>query len=155
MPDPAPVIAYGIAAMRRRSRQTRDTADQVATEVRLEGYGSRSVIARQSAEGPGEDRPGELRLPVPGRHSVQNALAAVAVGLELDVPFANIAAALADFAGAERRFEHRGVVDGSPSSMTTGTTRPRSPPCSPPRARRSHRGSWSRFSRTATRGRAT
>jgi UDP-N-acetylmuramate--alanine ligase len=43
---------------------------------------------------------------------VQNALAAVAVGLELDVPFAKIAAALAEFRGAERRFEHRGVVNG-------------------------------------------
>jgi UDP-N-acetylmuramate--alanine ligase len=55
---------------------------------------------------------GELRLSVPGRHSVKNALAAIAVGLELDVPFAQIAAALAEFRGAERRFEHRGVVNG-------------------------------------------
>ena len=51
-------------------------------------------------------------MSVPGRHSVQNALAAVAVGLELDVPFAKIAAALAEFRGAERRFEHRGVIGG-------------------------------------------
>ncbi len=36
----------------------------------------------------------------------------MAVGLELDVPFAKIAAALAGFRGAERRFEHRGVVNG-------------------------------------------
>jgi UDP-N-acetylmuramate--alanine ligase len=43
---------------------------------------------------------------------VQNALAAVAVGLELDVPFAQIAAALAEFRGAERRFEQRGVIGG-------------------------------------------
>jgi UDP-N-acetylmuramate--alanine ligase len=43
---------------------------------------------------------------------VQNALAAVAVGLELDVPFAHIAAGLADFPGAERRFQHYGTVDG-------------------------------------------
>ena len=55
---------------------------------------------------------GPLTLAVPGRHSVQNALAAVAVGLELDVPFARIAAALGEFGGAERRFERRGVVGG-------------------------------------------
>jgi UDP-N-acetylmuramate--alanine ligase len=34
------------------------------------------------------------------------------VGLELDVPFAKIAEALAEFRGAERRFEHRGVIHG-------------------------------------------
>jgi UDP-N-acetylmuramate--alanine ligase len=53
-----------------------------------------------------------MTLAVPGRHSVLNALAAVAVGLELDVPFAKIASALAEFRGAERRFEHRGVING-------------------------------------------
>jgi len=36
----------------------------------------------------------------------------VAVGLELDVPFARIASALAEFHGAERRFEQRGVING-------------------------------------------
>ena len=55
---------------------------------------------------------GDLTLAVPGRHSVSNALAAVAVGLELDVPFATIAAALAEFKGAERRFQTLGVVGG-------------------------------------------
>ena len=64
------------------------------------------------AGGAGTTTLGELRLSVPGRHSVQNALAAVTVGLELDVPFAKIAAALSEFHGAERRFEHRGVVGG-------------------------------------------
>jgi UDP-N-acetylmuramate--alanine ligase len=43
---------------------------------------------------------------------VQNALAAVAVALELDVPFERIVEGLADFQGAERRFEHRGVIGG-------------------------------------------
>jgi UDP-N-acetylmuramate--alanine ligase len=55
---------------------------------------------------------GPLRLQVPGRHSVQNALAAVAVGLELDVPFQHIASGLADFQGVERRFQHFGAVNG-------------------------------------------
>ena len=53
---------------------------------------------------------GELTLAVPGRHNLQNALAAVGVGLELGVPFARIAAALADFRGAERRYQTRGTA---------------------------------------------
>jgi UDP-N-acetylmuramate--alanine ligase len=92
-------------------------------DVQLAGFGStctverherRSTFAKAAADkgGAGVETLGTLTLSVPGRHSVQNALAAVAVGLELDVPFAKIAAALAEFRGAERRFEHRGVVNG-------------------------------------------
>jgi UDP-N-acetylmuramate--alanine ligase len=55
---------------------------------------------------------GPLRLNVPGRHNLQNALAAVAVGLELDLSFDRIAAGLEEFRGAERRFEIRGEPDG-------------------------------------------
>jgi UDP-N-acetylmuramate--alanine ligase len=55
---------------------------------------------------------GEIVLHVPGRHNLQNALAAVAVGLELGVPFDRIAAALDGFRGAERRFEDHGEVRG-------------------------------------------
>ena len=90
---------------------TRDDADITARDVRLEGFGSTSTIGRRNADGR-VDALGPLTLRVPGRHSVQNALAAVAVGLELDVPFDRIAAALADFHGAERRFQHCGIVGG-------------------------------------------
>ena len=84
-----------------------------AKDVLLEGYGSRCVIETHERRGGiGSQTLGELRLSVPGHHSVRNALAAVAVGLELDVPFAKIAAALAEFRGAERRFEQRGLVNG-------------------------------------------
>jgi UDP-N-acetylmuramate--alanine ligase len=55
---------------------------------------------------------GTLGLQVPGRHSVSNALAAIAVGLELDVPFARIASALHAFKGAERRFQQVGRAAG-------------------------------------------
>ena len=98
------VIRYGIDAV---------DANLVAAGVTLEGYGSRCTIELRERPG-GERRAtlGELTLPVPGRHSVLNALAAVAVGLELDVPFAKIASALGEFRGAERRFEQRGVMNG-------------------------------------------
>jgi UDP-N-acetylmuramate--alanine ligase len=98
------LITYGL---------TRDDAEIGAKGVRLEGFGSVSTIVRRARD----DRTraetlGELRLQVPGRHSVQNALAAIAVALELEVPFAKIASALAEFTGAERRFQHRGEVNG-------------------------------------------
>ena len=98
------VISYGIESAE---------AGLAAIGVTLEGYGSRcSVEHRERRGGAGSATLGELTLAVPGRHSILNALAAVAVGLELDVPFAKIAAALAEFRGAERRFEQRGVVNG-------------------------------------------
>ena len=53
---------------------------------------------------------GSISLRVPGLHNVRNALAAVGVGLELDLPFAWIASHLAQFRGADRRFQLKGSV---------------------------------------------
>ena len=50
----------------------------------------------------------QVTLNIPGEHNVQNALAAIAVCLELEVPFANIQQALASIRGIERRFEFKG-----------------------------------------------
>ena len=85
-----------------------------ATEVVLAGFGSTcTVVHRDLRDRQAPAVPlGRLRLQVPGRHSVLNALAAVAVGLELGVPYDVIASALEEFVGAERRFEVRGVVNG-------------------------------------------
>jgi UDP-N-acetylmuramate--alanine ligase len=55
---------------------------------------------------------GRLKLRLPGRHSATNALAAVAVGTELEIPFAEIAGALEAFTGIHRRFELKGEVRG-------------------------------------------
>ena len=55
---------------------------------------------------------GTLRLRVPGRHNLLNALGAVAVGLEVGIPFAKIASGFDDFRGAERRFQLRGEAGG-------------------------------------------
>jgi UDP-N-acetylmuramate--alanine ligase len=55
---------------------------------------------------------GEVRLRLPGRHNVANALAAIAVGRELLVPFDVIGRALASFTGVVRRFERKGERDG-------------------------------------------
>lgn len=74
----------------------------------LELKGQRSVFEVE-AEGRAL---GRIELRVPGRHNALNALAAVAVGLELEIAFAHIAEALADFNGVGRRFELRGEVLG-------------------------------------------
>jgi UDP-N-acetylmuramate--alanine ligase len=95
------VITYGL---------TRDDVDITAADVRLEGFGSTCTVMRRGPSG--TEALGRLQLQVPGRHSVQNALAAVAVGLELDVPFDHISTGLGDFQGAERRFQHLGEVNG-------------------------------------------
>ncbi len=52
-----------------------------------------------------EEQLGRISLPLPGLHNVRNALAAVAVGLQLLMPFDEIAEALSAFAGIQRRFE--------------------------------------------------
>ena len=55
---------------------------------------------------------GRLRLRLPGRHSATNALAAVAVSQELEIPFSQVADALESFAGIHRRFEVKGEPRG-------------------------------------------
>ncbi len=55
---------------------------------------------------------GTVRLPIPGRHNVANALAAVAVGRELSIPFPKISGALSNFSGVVRRFETKGEREG-------------------------------------------
>jgi UDP-N-acetylmuramate--alanine ligase len=81
-------------------------ADVCAERVETAGLGMRfEARARGTALGP-------FSLRVPGRHNVQNALAALTVGLEFDVPVPRIAEALAEFRGVERRFEIRGERDG-------------------------------------------
>jgi UDP-N-acetylmuramate--alanine ligase len=107
------VITYGINPAKAGHHGPGQHPIVFARDVQLEGYGSRCLVERHERRGGAVTTAlGELRLSVPGRHSVQNALAAVAVGLELEVPFAKIAAALSEFRGAERRFEHRGLVNG-------------------------------------------
>jgi UDP-N-acetylmuramate--alanine ligase len=87
-----PVITYGFSA----------GANVRGESPVTDGAGGRCVVTGR----------GELRLSVPGVHNLRNALAAVAVGLELGVPFDRIAAALSEFHGAERRYQTRGTARG-------------------------------------------
>ncbi len=98
------LVTYGLDA---------PEAEIAGVDVALGAEGSRcTVLHRPRQGGGGAMTLGTLSLAVPGRHNVLNALAAVAVGLELDVPFARMAAGLAEFRGVERRFERRGEAAG-------------------------------------------
>jgi UDP-N-acetylmuramate--alanine ligase len=59
-----------------------------------------------------EQKLGPFRIRIPGVHNVANALAAIGVALELDVPVDLIRAGLAAFSGVERRFQIRGDKQG-------------------------------------------
>ena len=55
---------------------------------------------------------GQVALAIPGDHYVRNALAAIAVGLEMEVPFSAIKNGLEQFEGVGRRFEVKGEAGG-------------------------------------------
>jgi UDP-N-acetylmuramate--alanine ligase len=55
---------------------------------------------------------GDIDFSLPGKHNVYNALATICVGLELEIPFATIAAALAGFQGVQRRLQFKGEGRG-------------------------------------------
>jgi UDP-N-acetylmuramate--alanine ligase len=98
------VITYGLDTK---------TADIRATDVALHPFSaSATVVRRAGRESDAETTLGSLALRVPGRHNLSNALACTAVGLELGLSFQQIASGLADFRGAERRFEVRGEPNG-------------------------------------------
>lgn len=80
--------------------------DVMATEVSITGR-----VSNFRAHFRGK-KLGPFRLNLPGLHNVSNALAAVAVALELDVPVDLIRKGLASFSGVERRFHIRGEKNG-------------------------------------------
>jgi UDP-N-acetylmuramate--alanine ligase len=55
---------------------------------------------------------GKIRLQLPGIHNVKNSLAALAIGIELEVSFAKIRKALEEFTGVHRRFEVKAEIGG-------------------------------------------
>jgi UDP-N-acetylmuramate--alanine ligase len=76
------------------------------TDLVPHGDGTRFSVRR------GADAIASISLPVPGRHNVLNATAAVALATELGADPALAASALDRFAGVARRFQHRGTVGG-------------------------------------------
>ena len=89
-------ITYGLTSQ----------ADYIARDLRLAGLRSHFEVFRTG------ERLEQFSLNLPGMHNVANALAAIAVGVELDIPLSAIAQALEEFSGVHRRFDRRGVRDG-------------------------------------------
>jgi UDP-N-acetylmuramate--alanine ligase len=85
-------------------------AQIVGTDIELGAFGGRCQVHHRTRDG--VERLGGLELTVPGRHNLQNALAAVTVGQRIGMDFARVADALRSFHGAERRFERHGEAGG-------------------------------------------
>ncbi|MBS4752274.1 UDP-N-acetylmuramate--L-alanine ligase [Nocardioides sp. zg-ZUI104] len=79
-------------------------ADLRAVRLRTAGGGTTFAVERDGIE------LGEVALRIPGRHYVVDALAALAMGLELGHDFAALAAGLGSFVGTGRRMEPIGTV---------------------------------------------
>jgi UDP-N-acetylmuramate--alanine ligase len=90
------VITYGLAS----------SADLVARHLEMSGMKSRFEVVHHGT------RLGDCMLQVPGRHNVLNALAAIGVGLDLEIPFLTIQKALGAFTGVQRRFQVKGETAG-------------------------------------------
>jgi len=81
-------------------------ADYQAREIRFGEMKSRFTVVHR-----GENL-GEFSLSIPGLHNVYNALAAIAVGRELDIPLDAIKRSLETAEGVQRRLEVKGEIDG-------------------------------------------
>ena len=100
------VVTYGLET----------EAEFAGVDVVLDGLRASCTVCRRSVDAR-TDRTsdlviGNLRLTVPGRHNLQNALAAIAVTTELGIPFETAAKALEEFKGVERRFQVLGEARG-------------------------------------------
>ena len=89
-----PVITYGLEA----------GADLRAVDIRARCAGVHFTVLL-----PGGKRQ-EFHLNLPGRHNVQNAMAALAIARELGVKTAAIRKAFSEFAGVGRRMESHGEI---------------------------------------------
>ena len=93
-----PILTYGLNPQ----------ADIRAKSIESNGTVTRFKVFR------GENELGSAEISIPGIHNVKNALASIAIALELDVPFDKIADGLKKFSGVKRRFqkicEKNGIV---------------------------------------------
>ncbi len=81
-------------------------ADLQARNVVMEGLKSRFCVYHRG------EKLGEVVLNLPGIHNVFNAMASIAVGIEIDIPFDIIKHALEALQGVQRRLEIKGETKG-------------------------------------------
>ncbi len=90
------IITYGLNGQ----------ADVQAVDIRHKENTSSFVVMKDGKE------LGEITLQIPGKHNVQNALAAITVGLELNVPFEKVKTGIEKFTGVFRRWEVKAEANG-------------------------------------------
>ena len=90
------IITYGLS----------EQAEIHAAEIRSAGLHSEFTVRR------GDATLGRVSMNIPGRHTIYNSLATIAVGLELEIDFPVIASALASFEGVQRRLQVKGEAGG-------------------------------------------
>jgi UDP-N-acetylmuramate--alanine ligase len=83
-----------------------EQADLYATKISVEGCSNEFSVFYRGGE------LGRIRRNSPGRHTIYNTLAAIAVALELEIEFSVIAHALAAFKGVQRRLQVKGEQQG-------------------------------------------
>lgn len=83
------IITYGFSAQ----------ADIYARDQKFDKFSSSTTLYYKSK------KLGKMKLNVPGVHSIYNAMAAIAVGLDLDIKISTILKALEGYSGIGRRFE--------------------------------------------------
>jgi UDP-N-acetylmuramate--alanine ligase len=88
-----PVVTYGFSP----------EWDFSARDIQVQGLGTQFEVYSRSAQ----RVLGSVRLQVPGEHNVLNALATIAVGTHIGIPFEKIVQGLWEFRGVKRRFEIR------------------------------------------------
>ncbi len=96
------VVTYGFSAL----------ADLRAENLRSEDGGTRFDAVVRGRDDARRTIP-DIYLPMPGKHNVSNALAAIAVGIELGMDDATIATGFAKFGGVKRRFSKVGEIGGA------------------------------------------
>ncbi len=113
---------YGLALLNRDDPHAAEVAEAASRRVMTYGFHPEADLVAENPwsegfEGRAQVRYhqqvlGTLHLPVPGLHNLQNALAAIAVALELEIPADTALEALAGFQGVMRRFEIKGTRAG-------------------------------------------
>lgn len=112
---------YGTAILCTDDPQVREILPFVSKPIITYGFDKDAMVRAENvthsngsmlfdAVGEGIDGALPIKLNLPGRHNVLNALAAITVGTELDISAAAIQKALAEFHGVGRRFQRYGDV---------------------------------------------
>lgn len=114
---------YGMAMMCIDDANVRDILPRISKPVTTYGFSAEAQIRAVNVQHQhglmrftaqcrqnGQPRDLDITLNLPGLHNVQNALAAIAVGLEVGVEDAAIISALAEFQGVGRRFQRYGEI---------------------------------------------